>query len=60
MKWVVMLHDAVCYGPFDDEDEASRFAVFLRREVDPGKVMPLRSSVGELLRWYDAVGKDMP
>ncbi|TDD45406.1 hypothetical protein E1286_24115 [Nonomuraea terrae] len=55
MKWIVRLvEQRIPYGPFDDEQEARRFADFLTTEVDPAAVEPLRSPTTELLNWRDA------
>jgi hypothetical protein len=51
--WVVLLREqSTAYGPFDDEVMAQQFAEFLRVEVDPAVVIPLRSPARELLTCY--------
>lgn len=55
-SWVVVLVDNQgIYGPFTDKDEAEEFASFLRVEVDPAAVVPLKSPTRELLAWRDTV-----
>jgi hypothetical protein len=49
---------SACYGPFDSQDAAERFAEFLRTEVDPATVEPLHSPLDEVLRWREAVRRD--
>lgn len=57
MTWMVILKsgdrmdDMYCYGPFDDQREAQRFADFLTKEVDPAIPRPLKSPSVELMSW---------
>lgn len=57
--WIVLLTDGQelrrCYGPFDNEGLAKRYAEFLSAEVDPAVALPLASPVGEVLDWREAV-----
>jgi hypothetical protein len=59
--WIVMLTTGkdlrICFGPFDDEALASRFAEFVTAEVDPAVVLRVESPVTELLNWREAVGR---
>lgn len=52
-RWVVLLRtghdDTYPYGPFDDLDDANRFAAFMSDEVDPARVFRLQSPMTELL-----------
>ena len=54
--WIVRLLDHPGpYGPFDDEQQAGRFADYLTAEVDPAIVEPLLSPLNEVLNWRDHV-----
>lgn len=56
-QWVVLLRTGVAdtypYGPFNDEAYAEQFADYLTAEVDPARVVPLRSPIGELISFYN-------
>jgi hypothetical protein len=60
VTWMVILKsgermdDMYCYGPFDDETSAQRFADFLTKEVDPAVPCLLRSPSLELMNWADS------
>jgi hypothetical protein len=54
-QWVVLLNTgagAIPFGPFDDEALAGRYASYLRTEVDPAEVAPIRSPVADLLAFW--------
>lgn len=60
-QWVVLLdasHGKFAYGPFDDEALAEHFADYLTTEVDPAKVAPLKTPVGEMLAFWTSVLAD--
>jgi hypothetical protein len=60
MTWLVILKTGDrldqlhCYGPFDDEMVAQRFAEYLTKEVDPAIRCPLRDPTLELMNWIDS------
>lgn len=55
VKWIVQHRDEldVCWGPFDDETTAQRFAEFASKEIDPVVVRPVRRDpLAEVLAFY--------
>lgn len=52
-RFIVDIPGTVAFGPFDDEQEAGRFAAFAAAAIDPATVRPLLSPLAELLNWRD-------
>jgi len=61
-QWIVLLTtsatETTAYGPFDDQSLAVTFAGFLTEEVDPARMMELRSSASELLCFWSRLPVD--
>jgi hypothetical protein len=56
MQYVTVMREShKVWGPFDQLDDAQRFASFMTEEVDPCDVEPLCSPHRELLTWRDQV-----
>jgi hypothetical protein len=59
--WVVVLgshlryHSAACWGPFPDEESATRFAAFITAEVDPAKALRVMEPTAEVLNWREHI-----
>jgi hypothetical protein len=49
----------VGWGPISDRRQADDFAKFITDEMDPARVIPLRSPASELLAWRGTVIRDI-
>ncbi|MGH3220018.1 MAG: hypothetical protein ACRDPY_15160 [Streptosporangiaceae bacterium] len=54
---VVMRESRKAWGPFDNREDAQRFAGFVTQEVDPCDVELLCSPHLELLNWRDNIAR---
>jgi hypothetical protein len=59
--WVVVLgshlpyRQSACWGPFDSQAAADRFAAFVTEEIDPAQAIRVTGPASELLTWREDI-----